>query len=137
MFVVDTDILALLQRGDERVLAHFQEARWEVAATVISRMEILRGRFAAIRKASDGDQMLLARERLAQSEEHLRQVPILDVDAEVVKQFDRLRGKKALKKLSRFDLLLASIALANKATLATANSKHFKKVPGLKVENWS
>ncbi|MBI4688559.1 MAG: hypothetical protein HY756_12440 [Nitrospirae bacterium] len=34
------------------------------------------------------------------------------------------------------DLFIASIALINKTTLVTNNIKHFKIIPGLKIENW-
>jgi tRNA(fMet)-specific endonuclease VapC len=34
------------------------------------------------------------------------------------------------------DLLMASIALTNGSTLVTNNIDHFKKIPGLKFENW-
>jgi phosphopantetheine adenylyltransferase len=30
----------------------------------------------------------------------------------------------------------ASITLANRATLVTRNLRHFKQIPGLKLENW-
>jgi tRNA(fMet)-specific endonuclease VapC len=34
------------------------------------------------------------------------------------------------------DLLIASIALANKQALITKNKKHFERIPGLQVEGW-
>jgi tRNA(fMet)-specific endonuclease VapC len=39
-------------------------------------------------------------------------------------------------KIGRADLLVASIALANRATLVTRNLRHFREVPGLSLENW-
>ena len=51
------------------------------------------------------------------------------------------RLKAALYKKGRpvedFDLLLASIALANDCTLVTNNTSHFKRIPDLRLENWS
>jgi tRNA(fMet)-specific endonuclease VapC len=35
------------------------------------------------------------------------------------------------------DLLIASICLANRATLVTRNLKHFRQVASLPVENWA
>ena len=58
-------------------------------------------------------------------------------DAQAAAVFDRLRGHKKLKKIGRADLLIASIALARRATLVTRNLRHFQQVPGLLVENWA
>ena len=41
-----------------------------------------------------------------------------------------------LKKIGRADLLIASVALARRATLVSRNLKNFGLVPGLQVENW-
>jgi tRNA(fMet)-specific endonuclease VapC len=58
------------------------------------------------------------------------------IDVLAAAEFDRLRPNKKLKKIGRADLLIACIALANRATLVTRNLKHFRLVPGLRVENW-
>jgi tRNA(fMet)-specific endonuclease VapC len=55
----------------------------------------------------------------------------------VAAEFDRLRENKKLKKIGRADLLIACIALANRATLVSRNLKHFGQVPGLQAENWA
>lgn len=34
------------------------------------------------------------------------------------------------------DVLIAATALANGLTVVTANTRHFRRVPNLKVENW-
>ena len=50
--------------------------------------------------------------------------------------FDQLKQQSVLRKSGRPDLLIASIALANRATLVTRNLKDFKNVPNLKLVNW-
>ena len=35
-----------------------------------------------------------------------------------------------------FDELIASICLAHNAVLVTRNTKHFERIPGLRIENW-
>lgn len=57
-------------------------------------------------------------------------------DSSAAVEFDRLRGIRALKKIGRADLLIASIALANRATLVTRNVRHFQRISNLKLENW-
>jgi tRNA(fMet)-specific endonuclease VapC len=136
MFIVDTDTMTLLQRGHAQAMERFRLASQKVVTTVISRIEILTGRFAAVMKATDGEQLLLAQRRLEQSENHLREVPILAVDDDAAREFDRLRQNRKLKKIGRGDLLIASITLANRATLISRNVKDFRQVPGLQVENW-
>jgi len=41
-----------------------------------------------------------------------------------------------LKKIGRADLLVASVALANRAVLVTRNLRHFRQTPNLELENW-
>ena len=45
--------------------------------------------------------------------------------------------KKAGTPIGANDLFIAAHALALDATLVTANEREFRRVPGLKVENWS
>ena len=44
--------------------------------------------------------------------------------------------RKAVRKMGHVDMLIASITLANRATLVTRNTRHFQSVPGLRVVNW-
>jgi tRNA(fMet)-specific endonuclease VapC len=103
---------------------------------VITRIEILQGRFAALLKAANGEEMLAAQQRLTENEADLKMIPILLVDSASATAFDRLRMNKKLKRIGRADLLIAAITLANRATLVSRNLKHFRQVPGLSVENW-
>jgi tRNA(fMet)-specific endonuclease VapC len=59
------------------------------------------------------------------------------INAESAAEFDRLRHLKALKKIGRADLLIASIALAWRATLVTRNLRHFRQISGLILEDWA
>jgi tRNA(fMet)-specific endonuclease VapC len=51
-------------------------------------------------------------------------------------EFDRLRAARRWRNIGRADLLIASIALAHRATLVTRNVRHFQQIPGLTVTNW-
>jgi tRNA(fMet)-specific endonuclease VapC len=64
-------------------------------------------------------------------------MPALQEGAGARLEFDRLRQNKRLKKIGRGDLLIASIALAHRATLVTRNVRDFRQIPGLQVENWA
>jgi tRNA(fMet)-specific endonuclease VapC len=137
MFVLDTDILTLLLLGQERVTARRTQVTEEVALTAVTRIEVLQGRFAAVLKAENGDHLLRAQQRLLETEKDIREFLILAVDSAAASAFDRLRQDKKLKKIRRGDMLIAAIALANRATLVTRNLKDFRRVPGLQIENWA
>jgi tRNA(fMet)-specific endonuclease VapC len=64
MFVLDTDTITHLLMGHPRVIQKQAEATAEVALTVVSRIEVLQGRFASVLKAEDGDKVLSAQKRL-------------------------------------------------------------------------
>lgn len=57
---------------------------------------------------------------------------------ESFKTYARIRAQLESKgqKLDNMDMLIASIAIDNDLTLATRNSKHFDRIPGLKIEVW-
>jgi tRNA(fMet)-specific endonuclease VapC len=137
MFVLDTDTLSRMHKGDAR-LQHRRDRLdpAEVVTTVITRIEILEGRFEFIMKAADGAQLLRALDWLARSEILLAQITVLPLLDAAVAVFDRLRHDKKLKRIGRADLLIACTALAHDAIVVTRNLKHFRQVPGLRVENW-
>lgn len=137
MILLDTDTLTLLFQGHPGVASRMRAAEPDVATTIITRIEVLQGRFAAILKAADADQLQQAHERLRLSEDQFTTLAVLPIDASAAKQFEQLLRNKKLKKIGRGDLLIASIALAQKATLATRNLRDFQQVPGLKAENWA
>jgi tRNA(fMet)-specific endonuclease VapC len=137
MFVLDTDTLSLLLRGQARVTERVSKATREVVLSEITRIEHLQGRMASVLKAEDGEKLVRAQQRLRESEEDLDRFAVLVVDAAVADEFDRLRQNKKLKKIGRPDLLIAAIVLARRATLVTRNLKDFRQVAGLRVENWA
>lgn len=139
MFLLDTNALSDLLKDHPKILGRLRAVPEErpVVTSVISRFEILEGRFASITKAANRDELLLAMERLTRDEKRLATLDILPVTEAVADQFELLRANKKLKKIGRPDLLIACVALANSATLVTRNTKDFANVPGLKVENWA
>lgn len=66
----------------------------------------------------------------------LAEFQVVSLDAGTIEEFDRLPTQKKIKKIGRADLLIASIALANRAMLVTRNVRHFELVPSLRIENW-
>src|SRR5262249_47259682 len=115
MILLDTAMLTLLFQGHARVERWMRSAEKNVATTIITRIEVLRGRFDALFKASNAEQLERAHRRLVDSGTQFTMLPIVPIDSSAAEQFDGLLRNKKLKKIGRGDLLIASIALARKA----------------------
>jgi predicted nucleic acid-binding protein len=84
--------------------------------------------------------------RSARAEHHLRnlkelllpQVLIVDFDSEAAYVCGALRVEleRSGVPLPLADLQVASIAIANQLVLVTGNVGHFRRIPGLPVQNW-
>jgi tRNA(fMet)-specific endonuclease VapC len=137
MILLDTDTLTLLLQGHPRVQKRMRSAEADVATTIITWMEVLQGRFQAIFTAADVDQLERASQRLHESVIQLGTLPIVPINHATAKQFAALLANRKLKRIGRGDVLIASIALAEKAKLVTRNVRDFSPVPGLTWENWA
>lgn len=137
MILLDTDTVTLLNQGHPQVAARALAATERIAITVVSRIEILRGRWDFLLKAADGGQLQRAQMLLHEAEQSLSKYTVVSINAAAAAEFDRLRQDKKLKKIGRADLLIATIALANRAALISRNLRHFRQVAGLQVENWA
>lgn len=137
MILLDTDILTLWLTGHAEVGRRVLETSDPVAITVISRIELLRGRFDFLLKADDGARIQVAQARLDQTERQLAGLAVVSFDAGSAAEFDRLRQVKKLKQIGRADLLIACMAMAHRATLVTRNLRHFRQISGLLMENWA
>lgn len=71
-------------------------------------------------------------------EELLAEIEVLPFDSPADTEYGEIRaGLEAVgKPIGGNDLLIAAHALATEAIIVTANSDEFKRVRGLKVENW-
>ncbi|MBD2604664.1 type II toxin-antitoxin system VapC family toxin [Scytonema hofmannii FACHB-248] len=137
MYLLDTDTLTYLYAGNANVIARLKALEnSEVGITIITKAEMLRGRIDYLLKAETGESLLRAQELLFRTEELLGELLIVPVSQSAADEFERLRIVSKLRKIGRADLLIASISLANRATLVTRNIRHFKQIPGLRVVNW-
>ncbi len=100
MNVLDTDTFSLLFADHPRVTEQYRRTTEAVVTTIITRIEILDGRFASIIKAEDGERLLTSQNRLFQSESNLATFVILILDARAAEEFDRLRQNKRVSPTS-------------------------------------
>jgi predicted nucleic acid-binding protein len=100
MKVLDTNMLTHLFEGHPRVIQRFEQETDEVATTIISRLEILQGRFAMLLKAADGKELQRAQDWLDRTVERLGDIPnVIPIDRAAADEFDRLRHHRKLKRL--------------------------------------
>lgn len=75
-----------------------------------------------------------AYEKLATHLKFYLSITVLDFDRPAFEEYQRLSKSKL--NVGPLDLKIASITLAQDATLLSRNLEDLEKVPGLKVEDW-
>ncbi|AKG21164.1 type II toxin-antitoxin system VapC family toxin [Calothrix sp. 336/3] len=139
MYILDTDHLSLIQRnGIEgklilKRLAVIEEV--EVAVTVITYEEQIKGRLAVLSKAKTLDEQVSAYQWLQQLATDYSCITIIPFDRTSAIEHQRLR--KVYPRLGNMDLKIAAIALTNKAILLTRNESDFRQIVELQIEDWS
>jgi tRNA(fMet)-specific endonuclease VapC len=139
MYVFDTDHLSILERrgaGAQSLLIRLANVNPnEVAATIISYEEQMRGWLSYIKKAQIVQGQVVAYKQLNKQLTNYCAIPILEFDEPAAQEFQRL--KKAYPRLGTMDLKIAAIALVNQAILLTRNSSDFGQIVGLRTEDWT
>ena len=137
MFILDTDHVSLLERktGHDAERLRFRLGHRDKTTTVITYEEQLRGWLSWLAQAKSLAEQVERYRKLNRMLDHYRSIQVLDFDELAAAEFERLQ--KLRIRIGAMDLKIAAIALSQNATLLSRNLKHFSKVPGLKVEDWS
>ncbi len=133
MYLLDTDILSnLFKRAPSTTLiAKLASVPPEQQFTSsITLGELIYGAY----KLQAGSGLLL--ERL--NGRLLPNLPVLPFDAAASGQYGEVRAELERQgtPLGDADLRIGAIALARGLTVVTGNVRHFRRIPGLPVENW-
>jgi tRNA(fMet)-specific endonuclease VapC len=136
-YILDTDSFSYLFHQNPRIMTRMAAAPpGSIYTTIITEIEQLRGRHQQVLTATTPEQLLRAQLRLNEVKRQLSSFTILDIDDAAAQQFAKLLINPKLRKIGRADMLIAAIARSQGYTLVTRNVKHFRNVPGLKVEDW-
>lgn len=130
MFLLDTDTLIYCLKGNQAVVLHLQRHRHDILRiSVISLMELYYGAYKSERVAAN-----LAKVRRLENA-----FEVLAVDFSTAETFGMIKASMESQgtPLDDFDLVIAASALASNLTLVTNNEKHFLRVEGLKLQNWT
>ena len=139
MFVVlDTNHFTELVRDTQiggRLSVRIIERRAEAFTTIITGQEVAEGWRAFIRKQKAGStKQIHGYGQYQHSLEMLMKLTILPFDEAAADAFLGLR--MSLPQAGTQDLKIAAICLTHDALLLTRNIIDFRKVPGLRVDNW-
>lgn len=136
LYLLDTDHVSLLQRGNLHLLARLAQISIEQrAVTVITVMEQLQGRLAVIHQARTEAEVARGCERLQETLAFYTSIRVVPYDEEAQVQFAHLRRQHV--RIGAQDLRIAAIGLSRHATVVTRNSRDFAQVPGLHIVDWS
>ncbi len=135
LYILDTDHASLFQRRHprvvQRVLAVPDE---ELAITVVSAEEQLRGWLSVIHRAS-GVRLVKAYALLHETLDYYRTIRLLDFDSAALISYEELRRDKI--RIGTKDLRIAAIALTAGGILVTRNARDFSRVSALTFEDWT
>ena len=136
LYVLDTDTLQLFQDANPTVVGHVRAvAPGDLAVSVVTVEEQLSGWYAQLRQAKRPERLAWAYRRLAATVRFLSQLQIVDFDESAIRRCEQL--KKLKLKVRKMDLRIAATVLERGAILVTRNVRDFRRVPGLRIEDWS
>lgn len=129
-YLLDTDICIYWLKGRNTVKTNINKVDWsEIAICVITATELYFGAY----NSNKIEQNLRTAETFVQS------ITVLSLSNDTLKKFGQLKAqlRKAGTPVADFDLLIASVALTENLILVTNNTRHYQRITGLNLDNWS
>jgi tRNA(fMet)-specific endonuclease VapC len=139
MLVLDTSILSILEWSGtspkaQRLTQRLERGDQPIVTTIVCCEEQMRGWMASLNSQAKLTDQVESYRRLRRRIEYYCEIEILDFDAAAAAQFQEYRNAKL--KVGTMDLRIAAIVFVHGATVLTENSRDFRRVPGLQVEDW-
>ena len=126
--LLDTDVAIELLRGNPRCLARLSRTEGRIFVSSVTAAELYFGAFNSEHSVENADRV----------NEFLKDFQCLLPTKEVAKRFGEIKVelRRNSIQVAPLDLLIATIAIENGCIVATGNERHFRRVPGLWLENW-
>ena len=136
LWVLDTDCISLFQQGHPNLTQRISAVNpEEIAVTIITVEEQLRGRFHVIRQTHSSEKLVLAYARLRATLEYFQTICQLDFDRKAYDCYTELIRQKV--RIGTQDLRIAAIVISRNSILVTRNQRDFSRVPNLRFEDWT
>lgn len=128
-YLLDTNICVYLLNGN--IVLKNKIAQVGLSSIVVSNATLSELYFGAYNSTKVAENL----QRIALFKKNLG---ILSDSEESAMLFGRIKTDLKLKgcMIEDFDILIASIAIANRCIIVTNNDKHFSRIEGLSLENW-
>ncbi|MCB1174833.1 MAG: type II toxin-antitoxin system VapC family toxin [Leptospiraceae bacterium] len=129
-YLLDTNIcIYILNQRPESVYRKFKKVKIEnISISAITEFELNYG----IQKSANSEKNKSA---LAEFLSYLKKIAFSTKTADIAARI-RVQLEKQGKPIGPYDLLIASEAFSQDLILVTNNEKEFKRIKGLKIENW-
>lgn len=130
MYLLDTDTIIYSLKGNSEIkknlLKHINDP---LHVSVISMMELYYGAYKSEKRTSN-----LAKVKVLE-----KTLNIIPVGSETVEIFGMVKAHLETDglPLDDFDLIIGACALSRNLVLVTNNTRHFQRIEGLKLENWT
>lgn len=134
MVVLDTSALSGAMRGDPAALAHAQQQKPGQLFLVPAVAAEIQFGIARLPSGSRRARLVMAQYRRWRS--ILRWLEWGESASAIFGQHKARLEARGIR-IDDLDLVVASIALAHECAVATCNVRHFKRVEGLRVLDWS
>ena len=130
-YLLDTNIcIYIAKQKPQSVVERLRQLRpGDVGMSIITYLELVFGAWKSQRRE----------ENLLRIQELERLIPVLGLDASTGRHYGHVRAELEKKgtPIGSYDLLIAAHALSLGLILVTNNSREFRRVPQLIVENWA
>ena len=130
-YMLDTNIcIYIIKKKPDKVIRRLRESRLSdlcISSITLSKLEY------GVEKSERRDRNKIA---LA---EFIAPIEVIAYDDLAAAQYGKIRSslEKNGMPIGALDMLIAAHALAQDLILVTNNDREFKRVPGLKIENWA
>ncbi|MEG5057041.1 type II toxin-antitoxin system VapC family toxin [Microcoleus sp. A2-C5] len=137
-YILDTDCFSLWQKNHPMMVQRVEVNAENLAVTIVTVEEVIRGWFNVIRQASTPSQankLVWAYTSLGDTLDDFKNLNILKFDQNAFTIYTEF--PRQIRGIGTQDLRIAAIVLANNAILVTRNNQHFSQVPDLVQEDWT
>ncbi|WP_028969405.1 PIN domain-containing protein [Sphingomonas sp. URHD0057] len=126
--LLDTSVAVALLEGAPALIERRRDQNDTAYLSAVSRVELIPGLYV------EGK---LRRDRADRLTSFLGEVEELPFDQLEVEAYERIIAATGFSRRLVVDRMIGATALANDLTLATLNSRDFRDIPGLMIEDWS